>query len=133
MSDPARADSAADRPNEGTVLAYERTYLAHERTQMAWMRTALSLISFGFTIAKFFEYLDQKQAGAAPEMAPRAVGVLMISIGLVALALSTLQHWRALRTLRAKHPGLPRSLSWVTAVLLALLGLFALAGALIRG
>ena len=43
-------------------LAYERTYLAHERTLMAWVRTALALISFGFTIAKVFEYLREKGA-----------------------------------------------------------------------
>lgn len=128
MSTDPRHDLST--PNPSTALAYERTFLAYERTQMAWMRTALSLISFGFTIAKFFEYLSDKQA--APAMGPRAVGVLMISIGLVALALSTLQHWRALRALHAQHPHLPRSLSWVTAMLLALLGLFALAGALVR-
>ena len=132
MSNEARNENAAGPPNTGTSLAFERTYLAHERTQMAWMRTALSLISFGFTIAKFFEFLEGKRVGAAPAMEPRTVGVLMIAIGLVALALSTLQHWRALRTLRARYPELPKSLSWVTATLLALLGLAALAGAMIR-
>jgi putative membrane protein len=37
-----------------TRLAYERTYLVYERTLMGWVRTAISLISFGFTIAKVF-------------------------------------------------------------------------------
>jgi putative membrane protein len=37
-----------------TQLSIERTMLAHERTLMAWVRTATSLISFGFTIYKFF-------------------------------------------------------------------------------
>ena len=58
--------NSADPPDTGTSLAFERTYLAHERTQMAWIRTALALISFGFTIAKFFEYLEDKQVGVAP-------------------------------------------------------------------
>ena len=35
-------------------LALDRTRLAYERTLMAWVRTATSLISFGFTIYKFF-------------------------------------------------------------------------------
>ena len=52
----------------GTRLAVERTRLAHERTLMAWVRTATSLISFGFTIYKFFEF--ESGRGAA---APRAV------------------------------------------------------------
>src|SRR5262249_44626832 len=47
-----------------TRLAYEGTYLAHERTLMGWVRTAISLISFGFTIAKVFEYLCEKAGDA---------------------------------------------------------------------
>ena len=41
-------------------LALRRTFLAHERTLMAWIRTSVSLISFGFTIYKFFQYLAQE-------------------------------------------------------------------------
>ena len=42
---------------DATKLAVERTRLAYERTLMAWVRTSTSLISFGFTIYKFFQYL----------------------------------------------------------------------------
>ena len=38
-----------------------RTFLATERTLMAWVRTSLSMISFGFTIVKFFEYLAEER------------------------------------------------------------------------
>ena len=44
---------------DATRLAVERTRLAYERTLMAWTRTATSLISFGFTIYKFFQYLRE--------------------------------------------------------------------------
>jgi len=54
VNTPPDADSS-------TALALERTRLAHERTLMAWVRTATSLISFGFTIYKAFEYLRQRQ------------------------------------------------------------------------
>ena len=117
----------------GTRLAYERTFLAHERTQMAWIRTALALISFGFTIAKVFEMLHGQPGGEGPRMQPRNVGILMISIGLIALAVSTLQHMRAVRIIRAACPDLPRSLSWITAMLIAMLGLVALTSAIVRG
>ena len=43
-------------------LALDRTRLAYERTLMAWVRTATSLISFGFTIYKFFAYLKREEA-----------------------------------------------------------------------
>lgn len=39
-----------------TQLALDRTWLAHERTLMAWVRTAVSMISFAFTIFKFFQF-----------------------------------------------------------------------------
>ena len=117
----------------GIHLAYERTYLAHERTQMAWIRTALALISFGFTIARVFEMLRDKIGEIGSQMAPRDVGILMISVGLVALVLSSMQHMRAVRRLRGACPDLPKSLSWVTATLIALLGLVALASAIFNG
>jgi putative membrane protein len=42
-------------------LAVDRTWLAHERTLMAWVRTATSMISFGFTIYKFFQFEAGKE------------------------------------------------------------------------
>ncbi len=128
---PLRAGSSLPL-DSGTQLAYQRTYLAYERTQMAWIRTALALISFGFTIAKVFEMLRDKAGGTGPQMTPRAIGILMIGIGLIALTLSTIQHSRAVRDLRVACPDLPRSLSWITATLIALLGLMALLGAIFR-
>jgi putative membrane protein len=130
--DPQRAKLALAL-DVGTQLAYERTYLAHERTQMAWIRTALVLISFGFTIAKVFEMLHAKSGGYTPTLTPHAIGVLMIGIGLLALGISTIQHWLAVRGLRAACPALPQSLSWITAALMAMLGLLALTNAIING
>jgi putative membrane protein len=34
-----------------------RNFLAAERTLMAWIRTSLSMIAFGFTLAKLFQSL----------------------------------------------------------------------------
>jgi putative membrane protein len=129
-----------DRPGEKPVskpdagrLACERTFLAYERTQMAWVRTSLTLISFGFTIARLFEYLRQTQGAKAPWLPPRAVGAIMIVIGLLALVLNYVQHRRAMKILRAQYPELPHSLAAITAALLGLLGVLALIGAIIRG
>ena len=46
---------SAQRPDTATELAFDRTRAAYERTMMAWIRTATSLITFGFTIYKFFQ------------------------------------------------------------------------------
>lgn len=113
-----------------TKLAYDRTFLAHERTQMAWVRTSLALISFGFGIAKFFQYLHESQGEHAPHLGPRTVGMIMIAIGLIGLALANVQHRRALKMLRAECPGLPLSTAGVTAVIIMALGILAFIGAL---
>ena len=132
MKDKSNPEKADVRLDTGTRLAFERTYLAHERTQMAWVRTALALISFGFTIAKFFEYLREKQGEKAPLLGARNVGILMISIWLGSLTFAVWQHRRAMKWLREQCPGLPASVAGVTAVLLALLGVLALIGAVLR-
>ena len=38
-----------------TSLSAERTRLLYERTMMSWIRTATTLITFGFTLYKFFQ------------------------------------------------------------------------------
>jgi putative membrane protein len=117
-----------------TKLAIERTRLAHERTLMAWIRTATSLISFGFTIYKFFQYLRQSQ-GAPPSGAigPREFGGLMIGIGITSLILATIGHRRAMRALRADYGAvIPYSLSTVVAALIGILGVLLLVAVLLR-
>jgi putative membrane protein len=123
---------AGPRLDTGTRLAFDRTFLAHERTQLAWVRTSLALISFGFGIAKFFQYLHEQRGEQAPPLGAATVGMLMIAIGLVTLVIASVQHRRALHTLRAQCPGLAASLAHVTAVLIAALGILALIGAILR-
>jgi uncharacterized membrane protein YidH (DUF202 family) len=62
MSETPQSPPPLDRSTE---LAFERTRVAYERTMMAWIRTATSLITFGFTIYKFFqlEGLGRAQQG----------------------------------------------------------------------
>jgi putative membrane protein len=117
---------------ERTREALERTRLAHERTLLAWVRTATSLISFGFTIYKFFQYLREGNpvpAGTHRLLDPRAVALVMISLGIVALACATLEQRRSMRRLRDMYPDhgpLPRSLSTIVAGVLAVIGVVGL-------
>ena len=107
-------------------LAVDRTRLAHDRTLMAWVRTATSLISFGFTIYKFFQYLQDKNQGREDRIfGPRQFALVMIGIGLTALVLATVQHRRDMVRMREMNPGVPYSLSTVLAALLSILGIFA--------
>jgi len=114
-------------PDSSTALALERTRLAHERTLMAWVRTATSLISFGFTIYKAFEYLRQREPDVAHGVLdPRNFALVLIGLGIGALLLATVQHRRDLRTLEARYGPLPRSSAAIVAAIMSLLGIVAL-------
>src|SRR5262245_9129677 len=111
----------------GTRLAVERTFLARERTMMAWVRTAASMISFGFTIYKFF---DLELAGRQSAL-PRPIGaddfaLLLIGTGLGGLVLGFLEHRRSMRFMRATYGEvIPGSSAGLVAGVVAALGVFA--------
>src|SRR6476469_5196694 len=104
-------------------FALERTRLAYERTLMAWVRTSTSLISFGFTIYKFFQYLQEQNAVSRDRLlGPRQYAILMISVGIVSLIFATVQQRRDMKALRAHYPEVPFSLVTLLAGLMSLLG-----------
>jgi putative membrane protein len=121
----------ADLP-AATRLAVDRTRLAYERTLMAWTRTAMSLISFGFTIYKFFQYLHEGRQADSAVLGPRGFALLMILIGLTALAFATVEHRVNMNALRAEYGSVPYSLAAVVAGLIAILGVFGLLSVLLR-
>ena len=118
----------------GTRLAVDRTRLAYERTLMAWVRTGTSLISFGFTIYKFFEFEAGKGVVAAsPLLSPRQFGMIMIGTGLVALVLATIDHLSNTRRMRDEYGAADRSVAVAVAVIVSGMGLVAFTVALFRG
>jgi putative membrane protein len=132
MSNQAVPQNPIAQSDPRVPLAFERTLLAYERTQIAWVRTALALISFGFAIAKFFQYLRQQEGETATVMSPRIVGLFMIVIGLAGLILANLQQRRAVQALRKRCPELPKPVAGIMAMMIAFLGVLALIGALLR-
>jgi putative membrane protein len=106
-----------------TDLAFERTVLAYERTLMAWIRTAISLISFGFTIYKFFQEWRKTEQPVQTIFTPRIVGMIMILFGLIGLLFASVQHYTAIKKLKKDYPHVQRSLSSVLAILILIFGL----------
>jgi putative membrane protein len=130
MTDQA-ADSAPGLDTT-TTLAFERTRIAYERTMMAWIRTATSLITFGFTVYKFFQ-IEMKIAPAGQMLiGPRGFGFALIGIGLLSLLLGTVEHARDLRALRQQYVDMPKSMSGLVAILVGALGLCALVAVILR-
>lgn len=116
-----------DKPiDTNTRLAAERTRLASERTLMAWIRTSTSLIAFGFTIFKFFQYLSEQDQVRRPVLSPWVIGMLLIVLGLVALTLAWIQHRAEMAALKPQLGLMPFSISGLMAGLILVMGLIAL-------
>lgn len=119
---------------ERTALAIQRTSMAAERSLMAWVRTSLSMIGFGFSIYKFFQYLPEEIAAGniRRPQAPRNLGLTLIALGTLALAAATWQHWTFLKTVRASQARHVWSISFVVAIFVILIGLITFYGVLLR-
>ncbi len=118
------------RAEEGLDLGYERTRMAADRTLMAWIRTSVSMISFGFTIFKFFQYLRDSQlvSWQMNAQAPRNFGLVLVLLGTTLMALAIgeyiLYERKLSRVMKQKYPV---STALIAALLISILGLLAIA------
>jgi len=117
---------------DSSHLAMDRTWLAHERTLLAWVRTATSMISFGFTIYKFFEYEAGRGSPARGAfITPRVFALMMISIGLASLLIAIIARRKESRGLSENLDG-RRSGAQIVAGLVCIFGLFILLATIFR-
>jgi len=107
----------------GDKLSLRRTALAEERTLMAATRTSVSLISFGFTISKFFQQLREHDVMGGTGLASRRVGLWLVSVGTVYMIFSCVQHIMVRKQLREEGANLRVSYSFFLGVVIVLLGL----------
>jgi putative membrane protein len=123
-------DHSGQSLDPNTLLALQRSFLAVERTLMAWIRTSISMIGFGFTMAKLFQSLAASnvliRGPAGNVWTAEGVGLLLISLGTVALILAVLDHRREIKQLRAVGLAGRFSLTMAVASVLAILGVIAL-------
>lgn len=125
-------------PDPRIPLAIERTSFAKYRTQLAPRPHNVGLASyrptfatFGFGMVGFFRAV--RQANQTPEAArvhhaAIHMGVALILIGIIAMLLSAISHWSALRTLRRgeRLPLAKWPLTVTITVLVSVLGLYGL-------
>ena len=103
---------------------------------MAWIRTSLSLIGFGFTLAKVFQSLAEEhvivRGPAGTVWTAEAVGMALLLLGVLALVAAIFDHHHDLKQLRAA--GLVRRFSLPTAVasVLAIVGCMGLLSVTLR-
>src|SRR5262249_15979679 len=101
-----------------------RTALALDRTLLSWVRTSLSLIGFGFTLARFLHDLVSKGYlhGVEPE-GPRQLGILMMILGVAGLLAGSFDYYRCVRRLKNTISISTWSSSLVVTLLLAFLSI----------
>lgn len=108
-----------------------RVYLASERTFLAWIRTAISLMGFGFVIARFALWTREFSAsghGTKFSVNPGFstwLGVGMVIVGVGVAALAAFRHHGYIRDLErgVTNPPLHVKTSMILAGVLALVGL----------
>jgi putative membrane protein len=116
-------------------FAWLRTRMSAERTLESWIRTAIALIGFGFGIVQVFARLDIiANIHIVRAWLPRCIGLVMIGIGVFALAISVWQYSIFVRYLNKEQykqiagvEGMPRLPAFLyVAILLCLTGIFAI-------
>jgi uncharacterized membrane protein YidH (DUF202 family) len=134
QSETAQKDRATVLAETRTDLAVQRTNMAADRSLMAWIRTSLSMIGFGFSIYKFFQYLPEELASGniRRPQAPRNLGLTLIALGTLALAAATWQHWNFLKLVRPSPRRFVWSISFVVAIFVILIGVITFYGVLLR-
>ena len=128
-----RTEMSMRRPG----MSFQRTRMSAERTLMSVIRTSLSLISFGFTIYQVFEKL--RDSGTITHAgAPLNFGITLVCLGIVMLTIGIAYHIQFMLGLRhvrteMRTEGLihgeshfPPSVTLITAVILLVVGLFAI-------
>ena len=96
--------SSNDLAQQRTKLAAGRTLMAADRSLMAWVRTGLSMISFGFTIYKILQGVQE--AGAVLHgVSPRAAGLFLTGLGTLSIIAGTVEYWQRAKEARHHIPG----------------------------
>ena len=119
-----------DLAGEMTELARERTRASQERTLMSWIRTSLSMLSFGFGIDRFFDYLERTKTGRDINSLTeeRILGLSLMLLGIFALVAGLITHWFTLKNIQQKEfKYVPNwSLGFTVGIILLFIGLAAL-------
>ena len=119
-------------------LAKERNREASDRTLMAWIRTSISLIGFGFAIAKTYEYIEadyMEETGRALDAlhTPVIFGISFIVLGMLGIFAGVIQYGRILNRIHSDQFTYiePRPVPKIMAILLLVIGVFGLVAILL--
>lgn len=133
----ASDDISVELSQRRTGMSFQRTRMSADRTLMSVIRTSLSLISFGFTIFQVFEKLKDQNV-VTHSGAARNFGVALVLLGIIMLIVGIIYHVQFMLGLRQEREAMrqagllhaesqfPVSFTLVTAIILLLIGIFAI-------
>lgn len=110
------------------MLSDPRVFFAAERTLLAWVRTGLTIMAFGFVVARFGLFLQLLAAQNLPMHATivhsrfdvsNLIGIALVVLGTACMVLGAIQHRSYVGTLPPAD--VPRSHSAVYPIGLSLL------------
>ena len=108
-----------------SMMGDPRVFFAAERTLLAWVRTGLTIMAFGFVVARFGLFLrllaaQMGQGIPAAELHNRVsngVGIALVLIGVACMILGAIQHRSYVSTLPPSD--VPRSHAAIYPIMLA--------------
>jgi inner membrane protein YidH len=110
-----------------------RVFFAAERTLLAWIRTGLTIMGFGFVVARFGLFLTLLAAqrlpstpvAASPSPFSSGIGIALVLLGAVSMIFAAIQHRRFVSSLSVADIPLVhnRAFPVVLALILGSLGL----------
>jgi putative membrane protein len=117
-------------PSSASRVEDPRVYLAAERTFLAWIRTSISLMGFGFLIARFalflrgYDITTNPAATTQPKLS-NWLGFGMVSVGVMVCVIAATRHRAYIQALESGVDNPPHDLRTTLslAVVLATVGL----------
>ncbi|WP_414530824.1 YidH family protein [Nodularia chucula] len=117
----------------------QREHQANERTFLAWLRTSISLIGFGFAIARFGLFmrqlnlaLTQQESVVNPIFNSENLGVVFVVFGIVAIALAAWRYNQVFREIERADYRPHRLPIWIMTGVVIILGILSLPLLLLR-
>jgi len=126
MAPPSESQPVGQSPGRRSSDK-QREHQANERTYLAWLRTSISLIGFGFAIARFGIFLQQlnpaETTADTPFFSSRLIGISLVGFGVFSIILAAWRYNQAFTQIERGRYKPNRGAIWLLSAMVTALGL----------